>query len=85
MCHLQHTFTGHSGKVLTAKFLHQSSKVASGSQDCTLKIWDLHSRSCVFHDFFKYFCFDYFDCLLTWYFDRSVLKHHVFSQMILTF
>ncbi|XP_069104031.1 autophagy-related protein 16-1-like [Argopecten irradians] len=43
---LRHTLTGHSGKVLAAKFLGDSSKVVSGSHDRTLKIWDLHSRAC---------------------------------------
>ncbi|XP_033760176.1 autophagy-related protein 16-1-like [Pecten maximus] len=44
---LRHTLTGHSGKVLAAKFLGDSSKVVSGSHDRTLKIWDLHSRACI--------------------------------------
>lgn len=44
--HAQHTLTGHSGKVLAAKFLGESSRVASGSHDRTLKIWDLRSRAC---------------------------------------
>ncbi|XP_005111845.1 autophagy-related protein 16-1 [Aplysia californica] len=42
---LQLTLTGHSGKVLSAKFLGDS-KVVSGSYDRTLKVWDLNSRSC---------------------------------------
>lgn len=41
----QHTLTGHSGKVMAAKFLEQS-KVVTGSHDRTLKIWDLRSRAC---------------------------------------
>ncbi|KAH3808812.1 autophagy-related protein 16-1-like isoform X1 [Dreissena polymorpha] len=43
---LRHTLTGHSGKVLSAKFLGESSKVVSGSHDRTLKIWDLHTKAC---------------------------------------
>ncbi|KAK0054540.1 autophagy-related protein 16-1 [Biomphalaria pfeifferi] len=43
---LRHTLTGHSGKVLSAKFLTEG-KVVSGSHDRTLKIWDLVSKSCV--------------------------------------
>ncbi|KAH9514693.1 hypothetical protein Btru_023319 [Bulinus truncatus] len=43
---LRHTLTGHSGKVLSAKFLTES-KVVSGSHDRTLKVWDLQSKSCV--------------------------------------
>lgn len=42
----QHTLTGHSGKVLAAKFLCDTSKVVTGSHDRTLKVWDLHSRAC---------------------------------------
>ena len=42
----QHTLTGHSGKVLAAKFLGDPSKVVSGSHDRTLKIWDLKSKAC---------------------------------------
>lgn len=42
---LRHTLTGHSGKVLTAKFLGDSTKVVTGSHDRTLKIWDLHTRT----------------------------------------
>lgn len=43
----QHTLTGHSGKVMAAKFLGEPSKVVTGSHDRTLKIWDLRSRACV--------------------------------------
>lgn len=42
----QHTLTGHSGKVMAAKFLGEASKVVTGSHDRTLKIWDLRSRAC---------------------------------------
>ncbi|XP_033117161.1 autophagy-related protein 16-1-like, partial [Anneissia japonica] len=43
---LKHALTGHSGKVLAAKFLGDANKVVSGSHDRTLKIWDLRSRAC---------------------------------------
>jgi len=44
---LKHTLTGHTGKVLSAKFLGEdSSKIVSGSHDRTLKIWDLRSKAC---------------------------------------
>uniref|UniRef100_A0A2M4CTJ7 Putative autophagy-related protein 16-1 isoform x2 n=1 Tax=Anopheles darlingi TaxID=43151 RepID=A0A2M4CTJ7_ANODA len=42
---LRHTLTGHSGKVLAAKFLG-SAFLVTGSHDRTLKIWDLKNRSC---------------------------------------
>ena len=45
---LQHTLTGHSGKVLAARFMGDPSMVVSGSHDRTLKIWDLRSRACKF-------------------------------------
>lgn len=44
---LQHTFTGHSAKVMCAKFVGESQKVVTGSHDRTLKIWDLRSKSCI--------------------------------------
>lgn len=44
--YLQHTLTGHSGKVMAAKFLGEATKVVTGSHDRTLKIWDLRSRAC---------------------------------------
>lgn len=43
---LQHTLTGHSGKVLACKFFSGPNRVVSGSHDRTLKLWDLRSRAC---------------------------------------
>ena len=37
-CRLRHTLTGHSGKVLSAKFLGDATRVVSGSHDRTLKV-----------------------------------------------
>ncbi|XP_073952407.1 autophagy-related 16 isoform X2 [Choristoneura fumiferana] len=42
---LRHTLTGHSGKVMAAKFLGEPT-VITGSHDRTLKIWDLRSKKC---------------------------------------
>ncbi|XP_065319816.1 autophagy-related protein 16-1-like isoform X2 [Gordionus sp. m RMFG-2023] len=43
----EHTLTGHSGKVLSAKFLEGSTKVVSGSYDRTIKTWDLNNKTCI--------------------------------------
>lgn len=43
---LQHTLTGHSGKVLSARFLLDNARIVSGSYDRTLKLWDLRSKVC---------------------------------------
>ncbi|CAH0399167.1 unnamed protein product [Chilo suppressalis] len=43
-----HTLTGHSGKVMAAKFLGEPTKVITGSHDRTLKIWDLRSTETKF-------------------------------------
>ncbi|KAJ8310390.1 hypothetical protein KUTeg_012255 [Tegillarca granosa] len=47
---LRHTLTGHSGKVMAARFLGDAHKIVSGSHDRTLKIWDLTSRAFRFWD-----------------------------------
>ncbi|XP_065371314.1 autophagy-related protein 16 isoform X2 [Calliphora vicina] len=44
---LRHTLTGHSGKVMAAKYLQEPVKVVTGSHDRTLKIWDLRSIACI--------------------------------------
>ena len=44
--YFQHTLTGHSARVLSAKFLGDPGKVVTGSHDRTLKVWDLQSRAC---------------------------------------
>uniref|UniRef100_A0A3P9QCG0 ATG16 autophagy related 16-like 1 (S. cerevisiae) n=1 Tax=Poecilia reticulata TaxID=8081 RepID=A0A3P9QCG0_POERE len=43
---LRHTLTGHSGKVLSARFLLDNARIVSGSYDRTLKLWDLRSKVC---------------------------------------
>lgn len=44
---LRHTLTGHSKKVMAAKFLGDASKVVTGSHDRTLKIWNLKRKACI--------------------------------------
>ncbi len=52
---LQHTLTGHSGKVLSARFLLDNARIVSGSYDRTLKLWDLRSKVCTWLDSFYRF------------------------------
>lgn len=51
---LRHTLTGHGAKVFCAKFI-TASLIASGSQDRTLKLWDLQNRQCNSHIFLLFF------------------------------
>ncbi|KAK4336805.1 hypothetical protein RND71_044027 [Anisodus tanguticus] len=44
---LRRTFTGHSSKVTTVKFLGKPSKSVSGSYDRTIKIWDINKHVCI--------------------------------------
>lgn len=41
------TLTGHSAKVNSAKFLGVPTKIASGSADRTIKLWDVNRGACV--------------------------------------
>ncbi|XP_063713492.1 autophagy-related protein 16-1-like isoform X2 [Symsagittifera roscoffensis] len=44
---LKHSLTGHTGKVMAARFISDDShKVATGSYDRTIKVWDLKQRLC---------------------------------------
>lgn len=52
------TLTGHSNKVISAKFLNLDSRVASGSADRTIKIWDINMGSCIRTYFAGSSCFD---------------------------
>ncbi|XP_059164215.1 autophagy-related protein 16-1-like [Physella acuta] len=67
---LRHTLTGHSGKVLSAKFLSDC-KVVSGSHDRTIKVWDLNVKSCIKTIFAGSSCND----LVTMY-GTSVISGH---------
>jgi len=42
------TFTGHIGKVFSAKFSPDSTKVVTGSHDRTIKVWDMNRGYCTF-------------------------------------
>ena len=49
---LKHSLTGHTYKVMAARFIGEDSyKVATGSYDRTIKVWDLKEKLCakVFH------------------------------------
>lgn len=52
------TLTGHSAKVNSAKFLGAPNQVASGSQDRTIKIWDINPGSCFRTYFAGSNCYD---------------------------
>lgn len=55
---LKQTLTGHSDKVYTAKFLGSKHKVASGSHDRTVKVWDVN-QGIIFKTYFvSSCCFD---------------------------
>ncbi|KAJ5377108.1 Vegetative incompatibility protein HET-E-1 [Penicillium cosmopolitanum] len=41
------TLEGHDGYVCSVVFSHDSSHVASGSLDKTIKIWDAHTGACL--------------------------------------
>lgn len=44
---LMRTLTGHSAKVMSAKFLGVPEKVATGSHDRTIKVWDVNAGCCL--------------------------------------
>jgi WD40 repeat protein len=41
------TLEGHSGEVSSVAFSHDSARLASASDDSTIKIWDAHSGGCL--------------------------------------
>lgn len=72
---LKRTLTGHSAKVLSAKFLGVPNKVASGSQDRTIKIWDINQGACLKTYFAGSCCYDliYNNCLvISGHFDAKI-------------
>lgn len=72
---LRHTLTGHSGKVLSAKFMGDNNKVVSASYDRTIKIWDLRSKSCVSTKFAGSSCND---IVCT---DSNIISAHFVSHL----
>lgn len=72
---LRHTLTGHSGKVLSARFLLDNARIASGSYDRTLKLWDLRSKVCIKTVFAGSSCNDIVcteQCIMSGHFDKKV-------------
>ncbi|XP_018119378.1 autophagy-related protein 16 isoform X8 [Xenopus laevis] len=72
---LRHTLTGHSGKVLSAKFLLDNARIVSGSHDRTLKLWDLRSKVCIKTVFAGSSCNDIIcteQCVMSGHFDKKI-------------
>ncbi|XP_054598395.1 autophagy-related protein 16-1 isoform X1 [Nothobranchius furzeri] len=72
---LRHTLTGHSGKVLSARFLLDNARIVSGSYDRTLKLWDLRSKVCMKTVFAGSSCNDVVcteQCVMSGHFDKKV-------------
>ncbi|XP_039203046.1 autophagy-related protein 16-1 isoform X3 [Crotalus tigris] len=72
---LRHTLTGHSGKVLSAKFLLDKTRIVSGSHDRTLKLWDLRSKVCIKTVFAGSSCNDLVcteQCVMSGHFDKKI-------------
>uniref|UniRef100_A0A8C4YWM7 ATG16 autophagy related 16-like 1 (S. cerevisiae) n=1 Tax=Gadus morhua TaxID=8049 RepID=A0A8C4YWM7_GADMO len=72
---LRHTLTGHSGKVLAARFLLDNTRIVSGSYDRTLKLWDLRSKVCMKTVFAGSSCNDIVcteQCVMSGHFDKKV-------------
>ena len=68
-------YEGHSGKVLSAKFMGDTTRVVSGSHDRTLKVWDLKSKSCVVTKFAMSSCNDLVTAsqvIISGHFDKKV-------------
>uniref|UniRef100_A0A671THK7 ATG16 autophagy related 16-like 1 (S. cerevisiae) n=1 Tax=Sparus aurata TaxID=8175 RepID=A0A671THK7_SPAAU len=66
---LRHTLTGHSGKVLSARFLLDNARIVSGSYDRTLKLWDLRSKVCIVMKTCTVFAEQ---CVMSGHFDKKV-------------
>ncbi|KAM6987880.1 autophagy-related protein 16-1 isoform 3-T4 [Tautogolabrus adspersus] len=82
---LRHTLTGHSGKVLAARFLLDNARIVSGSYDRTLKLWDLRSKVCMKTVFAGSSCNDIVcteQCVMSAHFDKKVRFWDIRSESI---
>ncbi|KAM9692461.1 autophagy-related protein 16-1 isoform 3-T3 [Dama dama] len=82
---LRHTLTGHSGKVLSAKFLLDNARIVSGSHDRTLKLWDLRSKVCIKTVFAGSSCNDIVcteQCVMSGHFDKKIRFWDIRSESI---
>ncbi|KAK7881023.1 hypothetical protein WMY93_030612 [Mugilogobius chulae] len=82
---LRHTLTGHSGKVLSARFLLDNARIVSGSYDRTLKLWDLKSKVCMKTVFAGSSCNDLVcteQCVMSGHFDKKVRFWDIRSESI---
>ncbi|KAJ3591058.1 hypothetical protein NHX12_009005 [Muraenolepis orangiensis] len=84
---LRHTLTGHSGKVLAARFLLDNARIVSGSYDRTLKLWDLRSKVCMKTVFAGSSCNDIVcteQCVMSGHFDKKVRFWDIRAESIVT-
>ncbi|XP_033884805.1 autophagy-related protein 16-1-like isoform X1 [Acipenser ruthenus] len=82
---LRHTLTGHSGKVLSARFLLDNARIVSGSHDRTLKLWDLRSKVCIKTVFAGSSCNDIVcteQCVMSGHFDKKVRYWDIRAESI---
>ncbi|XP_036999830.1 autophagy-related protein 16-1 isoform X2 [Artibeus jamaicensis] len=82
---LRHTLTGHSGKVLSAKFLLDNARIVSGSHDRTLKLWDLRSKVCIKTVFAGSSCNDIVcteQCVMSGHFDKKIRFWDIRSETV---
>ncbi|KAM7105585.1 autophagy-related protein 16-1 isoform 5-T5 [Molossus nigricans] len=83
---LRHTLTGHSGKVLSAKFLLDNARIVSGSHDRTLKLWDLRSKVCIKTVFAGSSCNDIVcteQCVMSGHFDKKIRFWDIRSETVI--
>uniref|UniRef100_A0A4W4HDT7 Autophagy-related protein 16 domain-containing protein n=1 Tax=Electrophorus electricus TaxID=8005 RepID=A0A4W4HDT7_ELEEL len=84
---LRHTLTGHSGKVLSARFLLDNARIVSGSYDRTLKLWDLRSKVCMKTVFAGSSCNDIVcteQCVMSGHFDKKIRFWDIRAESIVS-